>query len=77
MKLPEAKQNETVEIIAVKAPPRLLRRFYDLGFVKGNQVRPAFVNPFGNMKAYWIQNSLIALRNDDGARIEVKICGRQ
>ena len=30
MKLPEAKQNETVEIIAVKAPPRLLRRFYDL-----------------------------------------------
>lgn len=74
MNLQDAKQNEKVEIIKMNAQGSLLKRLYDLGFLKGTQVMMLFRNPFDNMHAYRINGSIIALRKEDAKKIKVKVC---
>lgn len=47
------------------------RRLLDLGLVPGTPVACAFTSPFGSPRSYEIRSSLIALRDDQAARILV------
>ena len=46
-------------------------RLADLGFLPGSSVRFLFAAPSGNPRAYWIQGTIIALRNQDGQSVIV------
>lgn len=48
------------------------RRLYDLGFIPGEEVCKLFESVFKDPICYKIKNTLIALRNEDAANIEVE-----
>lgn len=47
------------------------RRFLDLGIVEGTQIEAVMSSPAGDPVAYNIRGALIALRNEDAAKIEL------
>ena len=48
------------------------RRLYDLGFVPGETVECMLKSPLGDPKAFYIKNTLIALRSDDSKKIRIE-----
>lgn len=72
MHLSDLKINDKAVIKSVNASNRVLRRLYDLGFVKDSVVIPILVSPSKLIKAYLIKDSIIALRNSDASKIEVE-----
>ncbi len=71
MHLSDLKINDKAVIKSVNASNRVLRRLYDLGFVKDSVVIPILVSPSKLIKAYLIKDSIIALRDSDASKIEV------
>ncbi len=49
----------------------LRRRLMDLGFIGGTKIKCVRVSPFGDPKAYSLRGTVIALRKEDAAGIEV------
>lgn len=49
----------------------LRRRMLDLGLVPGALVQRKLTSPLGDPRAYLVRGTMIALRNDDAARIIV------
>ena len=47
------------------------RRLYDLGIIKGTDIKLLYISPSKTIKAYLIKNSIISLRNKDATLIEV------
>lgn len=47
------------------------RRLLDLGFVKNTSVTPVLSSPSKGVKAFWIRNTLIAIRDEDSSLILV------
>lgn len=47
------------------------RRLLDLGFVKDTSVTPVLLSPSKGVKAFWIRNTLIAIRDEDSSLILV------
>lgn len=47
------------------------RRLLDLGMVEGTQIEAVLKSPLGDPVAYNIRGALIALRNEDAAKIEL------
>ncbi len=45
------------------------RRLYDMGFTVGTAVRCVGESPCGDMKAYYVRGSVVALRMADAERI--------
>lgn len=50
------------------------RRLFDMGFTEGTHVLCVGVSPCGDMKAYRVRGSVVALRLTDACRITVKGC---
>lgn len=48
-------------------------RLLDLGFVPGTKVKTVLLDFSGNLKAYEIRNTVIALRDSDSEKIVVKM----
>lgn len=48
-------------------------RLYELGFVPGEKVKCIMKSPLNDPKAYFVKNTLIALRCDDSKNISVFI----
>ena len=46
-------------------------RLMDLGFIKGSVITPVFTSPSRDPVAYRINNSIIALRNEEARYVEV------
>lgn len=58
--------------IAEDAPDRT--RLLDLGFVPGTVVSRLMESPLGDPIAYQVRGTVIALRSEQTARIEVRRC---
>ncbi|GAA0071939.1 FeoA family protein [Clostridium sardiniense] len=74
MNLKEAEILSTVKVIDVKAEGDLRRRFFDLGIIEGTDIKVLYEGPFGDPKAYLIRGTVIAIREEDGEKIEVIRC---
>lgn len=53
----------------LEADPPLKRRLQDLGFVPGTKIVCAYRSPLGDPTAFWVKETLIALRREDALRI--------
>ncbi|AIY84836.1 MAG: ferrous iron transport protein A [Clostridium baratii] len=74
MKLKEANLSSVVRVININAKGELRRRFFDLGIIEGTNIEVLFKGPFGDPVAYSIRGTVIALREEDGEKIEVIDC---
>ncbi len=57
----------------LKCKGSLKRRLLDLGIVKGTLITPILKSPSGDPTAFEIRGTLIALRKEDSAFIEIKM----
>lgn len=48
-------------------------RLKDLGFIEGEPIKSLFKSPFGDIQAYYILDSIIAIRKETAKKIEVII----
>lgn len=65
--------NKTGYIIDLKSKDSLRRRMLDLGLVKDTIVKPVFISPSGDPRAYEVRGSIIAIRKNDARLIEIKL----
>lgn len=66
-------QNAIIQAIDIGCPKIIRQRFLDLGFIRGASISVQNISPLGNPTAYLIHNTLISLRNEDAAYIEVQL----
>lgn len=59
------------KVKSLKASGLEHRRLLDLGIVEGTQIEAVLKSPLGDPTAYSIRGALIALRNEDAAKIEL------
>lgn len=72
--LSELKSHESATIVKISDACDITykNRLLDLGFITGASVSVYTVAPMGNTKAYLIQNSCIALRDEQAKWITIK-----
>lgn len=69
MTLFDLKLNKIGKIYEIKCAPEIKKRFLDLGFIKGTKITPSLTSPAGNIRAYLIKDTLIAIRDEDAVNI--------
>ena len=50
----------------------MAKRFIDLGFIPGCQIKPVLTSISGNIRAYYIKDTLLAIRDTDSCNITIK-----
>lgn len=72
--LDQLKRDQDAEVVRIDPRIRGLtrRRLLDLGLTPGTRVRPELEPPFGRPRAFRIRNTLVALRDDQAAGIQVR-----
>lgn len=73
MYLNNIKNNGYYTVDEINLDEKNKRRLYDIGLVKGTKIKLLFLSPSKKIKAYLIRDSIIAIRNSDASKIEVKI----
>lgn len=73
MYLNNIKNNGYYTVDKINLPEKTKRRLYDIGLVTGTKIKLLFTSPSKKIKAYLIRDSIIAIRNSDASKIEVKI----
>ena len=63
--------NKTGEVEEILCDTHSKRRFLDLGIIKGTLITPLYRSPFSDPTAYEINNTVIAIREDDSKFIKV------
>lgn len=66
------KLNEQCRVIDILCDSHNKRRFLDLGIIKGTLIKPLFRSPFSDPTAYEINNTVIAIRNEDARMIKIE-----
>lgn len=70
--LSEAQPKRTYKILKLENNNNLLlRRMLDLGITKNSTIQLLHTSPCGNLKAYRIKGTVIALRDQDAKRVLV------
>ena len=69
MTLLDLKLDKIGTINNINCAPEIKKRFLDLGFIKSTKITPVLTSPAGNIRAYLIKDTLIAIRNQDAANI--------
>lgn len=64
--------NTEAVVTSLLAKDSLRRRLLDLGLVDGTIIKPVFISPSGDPRAYEFRGSLISIRNDDAKLIRIK-----
>lgn len=64
--------NQSAVICSIDCKQKLKKRFEDLGLIEGEAITPVINSPFGDPRAYLVQNTIIAIRNRDSRKITVK-----
>lgn len=70
--LNDIKLNDTVIIDSLNCTGKLHRRFLDLGIIPGTKITPVFSSIFNDPIAYEVRGSVIAIRNEDSKKINIK-----
>ena len=63
--------NKYGNIIDLKADGDLRRRMLDLGLVKDTKIKPIFISPSGDPRAYEVRGTVIAIRKQDAKLIQL------
>ncbi len=69
MTLNKLKLNEFGKIKNINCSPEIKQRFTDLGFITGCIITPVLNSPSGNIRAYYIKDTLLAIRDIDSSNI--------
>ena len=70
--LSESKPNHLYKILKIENQNNLmLRRMLDLGIAQNSKIQLLHSSPTGNLKAYRIKGTIIALRNQDAKKVLV------
>ncbi len=72
MYLNSINKNEYYVVDKINADEKIKRRLYDIGLSCGTKVKLLLNSPSKRIKAYLIRDSIIAIRNIDASKIEVK-----
>lgn len=64
--------NKNCKVIDILCDKHSKRRFLDLGIINGTLIKPLFRSPFSDPTAYEINNTVIAIRNEDAKKILVE-----
>lgn len=64
-------KGEVSRIISIDNKLNIKKRLLELGLTNGVLIECILINPFKNMKAYRVKNTIIALRNDDSTFIRI------
>jgi Fe2+ transport system protein FeoA len=73
MTLLDLKLDKIGTINNINCAPEIKKRFLDLGFIKSTKITPVLTSPAGNIRAYLIKDTLIAIRNQDAANITLSL----
>ena len=68
----EEGQKGIVEEVLLKKDS-IRRRMFDLGIVKGTEIKCMYKSPYGDPTAYGIRGTVIAIRKEDASLIKIKI----
>ena len=71
MTLNELKLGETSFVKDLRCNDGVKRRLLDLGLIKGTKITPLFVSPSGDPTAFEFRGSVIAIRVEDTALIDL------
>ena len=63
--------NKTGKVQEILCDTHSKRRFLDLGIIKDTLITPLYRSPFSDPTAYEINNTVIAIREDDAKFIKV------
>ena len=64
--------NKKCKVIDILCDSHNKRRFLDLGIINGTIIKPLFRSPFSDPTAYEINNTVIAIRNEDARKIVIE-----
>ena len=69
--LSELPPGERARILSLRAEDAMGRRLSELGFLPGSEIVCLLESPLGDPRAYWICDTLIALRQKDARGVEI------
>lgn len=72
MTLKNLELNTPAKILNINCNKQIKKRFIDLGFIKGSLIMPVLTSPSGNIRAYYIKDTLLALRDTETQNITVE-----
>lgn len=73
MTLLDLKLDKIGTIKNINCALEIKKRFLDLGFIENTKITPVLTSPAGNIRAYLIKDTLIAIRNQDAANITLSL----
>lgn len=73
MTLAQLKKSQTAIVCGLDIQGNMRRRLRDLGLADGCVVKCHGTSPLGDPKAYLVKDSLIAIRNIDADKINIKL----
>ncbi len=73
MTLNELNLGNKGKISNIECSENIKRRLLDLGLVKNTNITPVLISPSGDPKAFEVRGTLIAIREEDTKKIEIKI----
>ncbi|MBQ7661533.1 MAG: ferrous iron transport protein A [Clostridia bacterium] len=62
---------QTAVVADIREAGELRRRLFDLGFTTGARIRCVGESPLGNMKAFFVYGTVIALRKKECETIQI------
>ncbi len=72
MTLEDAPLGKPVIVTALLAQGSIRRRLLDLGILNDTIIEPVYDSPSGQMRAYFVKGTMIALRDSESKNILVK-----
>lgn len=73
MKLVDLNVGETAKVLKINSSLEMTKRLNDLGFFENVDIKCMLTGPFKRIKAYLINDTLLAIRDKDALNIEVTI----
>ena len=64
--------NSSGIIDVINCKDNIKHRLLDLGLVRGTKITPYICSPFGDPIAYYVRGFVIAIRNSDANKIQIK-----
>lgn len=63
--------NRSSYIACISNSPSVKQRLADLGIIVGTKITPILTSPSGHIRAYFVKDTLLAIRDEDAVKIEV------
>lgn len=73
MTLKDLELTTSAKILNINCNEQIKKRFIDLGFIKGSSIMPVLTSPSGNIRAYYIKDTLLALRDTETQNITIEL----